>query len=121
MEGRCGLRPGPRCAHILRFTPPRMWPHLAGVQAPRPPCLRVARKKPAAPAAPGPSSAREAAHYILNQVRATVDNVGDEEVRRFIELMRAARSVIVFGRGRSGFAGRGFVVRLMHLGVPAYF
>jgi 6-phospho-3-hexuloisomerase len=35
--------------------------------------------------------------------------------------MRGAKSVIVFGRGRSGFAGRGFVVRLTHLGVPAYF
>ena len=64
---------------------------------------------------------REAAHYILNQVRATVDNVGDGEVSRFIELMRGAKSVVVFGRGRSGFSGRGFVVRLLHLGVPAYF
>lgn len=63
----------------------------------------------------------EAAHYVLNQVRATVDNVGDAEVRRFIDMMRAAKSVVVFGRGRSGFAGRGFVVRLLHLGVPAYF
>ena len=64
---------------------------------------------------------RESAHYILNQVRATVDNVGDEEVRRFIDMMRAAKSVVVFGRGRSGFMGRGFVVRLTHLGIPAYF
>ena len=64
---------------------------------------------------------REAAHYILNQVRACVDNVGDGEVERFIQMMRAAKSVIVFGRGRSGFVGRGFVVRLTHLGIPAYF
>lgn len=81
----------------------------------------MARKKTAATPSAGPSSAREAAHYILNQVRATVDNVDDAEVHRLIGLMRAARSVIVFGRGRSGFVGRGFVVRLMHLGVPAYF
>ena len=64
---------------------------------------------------------REAAHYILNQVRATVDNVDDGEVQRFIEMMRKARTVVVFGRGRSGFVGRGFVVRLTHLGMPAYF
>lgn len=82
---------------------------------------RVKRvRMPAAPA-PEPSAHREAAHYILNQVRATVDNVDDTEVRRFIELMRAAKTVIVFGRGRSGFVGRGFTVRLTHLGVPAYF
>lgn len=64
---------------------------------------------------------REAAHYILNQVRATVDNVDDGEVARFIDLMRSAKSVVVFGRGRSGFVGRGFVVRLLHIGMPAYF
>ncbi len=68
-----------------------------------------------------PMAHREAAHYILNQVRATVDNVDDTDVRRFLDLMRGAKSVIVFGRGRSGFVGRGFTVRLTHLGVPAYF
>lgn len=68
-----------------------------------------------------PSLHREAAHYILNQVRAAVDNVDDTEVRRFLDLMRSARSVIVFGRGRSGNVGRSFTVRLTHLGVPAYF
>lgn len=85
---------------------------------------RVAPRRPT-PKPPRPADApmahREAAHYILNQVRATVDNVGDGEVARFIELMRGAKSVVVFGRGRSGFSGRGFVVRLLHLGVPAYF
>lgn len=80
---------------------------------------RVEVPPPASPSEP--SRHREAAHYILNQVRATVDNVDDGEVHRFIDLMRHAKSVIVFGRGRSGFMGRGFVVRLMHLGVPAYF
>lgn len=89
---------------------------------------RAPRKKPSGKEpAPGPAASvepmrhREAAHYILNQVRATVDNVDDGEVQRFIELMRTARTVVVFGRGRSGFVGRGFVVRLTHLGLPAYF
>lgn len=82
----------------------------------------AARAKPAAAASPHDAMAhREAAHYILNQVRATVDNVGDDEVARFIRLMRESKSVVVFGRGRSGFMGRGFVVRLLHLGVPAHF
>lgn len=77
--------------------------------------------KRARPKREDPMSQREAAHYILNQIRATVDNVDDAEVGRLIHLMRTARSVVVFGRGRSGFQGRGFVVRLLHLGVPAYF
>ena len=42
---------------------------------------------------------REAAHYILNQVRACVDNVGDAEVETFISMMQKAKSVVVFGRG----------------------
>lgn len=82
---------------------------------------RARSPKAAARAAREPMQHREAAHYILNQVRATVDNVDDGEVHRFIEMMRAAKSVVVFGRGRSGFVGRGFVVRLTHLGIPAYF
>lgn len=82
---------------------------------------RAKKAASTAPAAGADMQHRESAHYILNQVRATVDNVGDSEVARFIDLMRAAKSVVVFGRGRSGFMGRGFVVRLTHLGIPAYF
>lgn len=81
----------------------------------------MARKPAADSARAEPTAHRESAHYILNQVRATVDNVDDGEVRAFIEMMRGAKSVIVFGRGRSGFAARGFVVRLTHLGIPSYF
>jgi len=64
---------------------------------------------------------RDAAHYILNQMRASVDDVPDEEVRRLLALVEGARSVIIFGRGRSGLVGRAFAIRLWHLGVPAYF
>lgn len=64
---------------------------------------------------------REAAHYILNQMRASVDDMADGDVERFIGLIDRARSVVVFGRGRSGLVGRAFVMRLLHLGVPSYF
>lgn len=80
---------------------------------------RRAKKAPTAPETGG--SHREAAHYILNQVRATVDNVDDGEVRKLIGMMAKAKSVVVFGRGRSGFVGRGLVVRLLHIGIPASF
>lgn len=81
---------------------------------------RKAHKAQASPPAESMNH-REAAHYILNQVRATVDNVGDAEVGRLLDLVQSAKSVVVFGRGRSGFVGRGFVVRLLHIGIPAYF
>ena len=63
---------------------------------------------------------RDAAHYILNQVRAAVDDVEDEHVAEFARLVRGAKSVVIFGRGRSGLVGRALAVRLSHLGLRAY-
>lgn len=63
---------------------------------------------------------REAAHYILNQVRAAVDDVEDAHVTEFARLVRGAKSVVIFGRGRSGLVGRALAVRLSHLGLRAY-
>lgn len=53
-------------------------------------------------------------------MQRAVDAIPDDEVTRFIDMMQRAKTVIVFGRGRSGFVGRGFTVRLTHLGIPAY-
>ncbi|MHB8586580.1 MAG: 6-phospho-3-hexuloisomerase [Thermoplasmatota archaeon] len=64
---------------------------------------------------------REAGHYIVNQVRAALDDVADSDVEQFLSLVGRARSVVVFGRGRSGLVGRAFVMRLLHLGIPSYF
>lgn len=64
---------------------------------------------------------REAAHYILNQMRASVDDVSDGDVEQFMDQIGKAKSVVVFGRGRSGLVGRAFVMRLLHLGYPSYF
>ena len=100
-------------------------------KAKRPSAAAMARRPPKAapktlPTRPSPEKPaeplqhREAAHYILNQVRATVDNVDDGQVRELMSLLRGASSVIVFGRGRSGFVGRGFAVRLTHLGITAH-
>lgn len=63
---------------------------------------------------------REAAHYILNQMRASVDDVPDEQVDTLVGLVRGAKSVVLFGRGRSGFVARALAVRLSHLGVRSY-
>ncbi|HWG90492.1 MAG TPA: 6-phospho-3-hexuloisomerase [Candidatus Thermoplasmatota archaeon] len=63
---------------------------------------------------------REAAHYILNQMRASVDDVPDDQVRRLVEMIEKAKSVVIFGRGRSGLVGRALAIRLQHLGIPSY-
>lgn len=63
---------------------------------------------------------RDAVHYILNQMRASVDDVPDEQVDALTKMVRNAKSVVIFGRGRSGFVGRSLAVRLSHLGFRAY-
>lgn len=63
---------------------------------------------------------REAAHYILNQMRASVDDVPDDQVERLLALIDGAKSVVIFGRGRSGLVGRALAMRLQHLGIPSY-
>ncbi|MHB8605583.1 MAG: 6-phospho-3-hexuloisomerase [Thermoplasmatota archaeon] len=63
---------------------------------------------------------REASHYILNQARASVEDVPDGDIRRFVTLVRDAKNVAIFGRGRSGLVGRALAVRLSHLGIRAY-
>lgn len=63
---------------------------------------------------------REAATYILDAMRASVESVSDAEVDALIRLLEDAKSVVIFGRGRSGLVGRAFAMRLVHLGFRAY-
>ncbi len=62
----------------------------------------------------------KAARFILEEMRAAVDAVALDDVDRFIKLLDGAKSVVIFGRGRSGLVGRAFAMRLVHLGFRAY-
>ncbi|MEZ0290496.1 MAG: 6-phospho-3-hexuloisomerase [Sulfolobales archaeon] len=63
---------------------------------------------------------RDIANYIL----ATADKISLEQVERAVELLvetyRRGKTVLVMGAGRSGLVGRGFAMRLMHLGFRVY-
>lgn len=63
---------------------------------------------------------REATAYILDHVRDTVATVPDEQVDRLKRILRSARNVVIFGRGRSGLVGRALAMRLGHLGFHAF-
>lgn len=53
----------------------------------------------------------------LNQVAA---HIKQEQLDALVKLILQAPKVLVAGAGRSGLMMRAFVMRLMHLGIPAY-
>lgn len=62
-------------------------------------------------------------HYlmpIVDEVRDVLKSVDVEELENFIHMVHKDVRVFVDGEGRSGFAGKGFAMRLMHLGYEVY-
>jgi len=62
---------------------------------------------------------------IANQVKKNVDIIDNNQIIRFIESILQKKKdnclVFVYGAGRSGFVGRCFAQRLMHLGINSCF
>ena len=54
----------------------------------------------------------------LRKVRSEID---EKSVSRLVNMISGRRRVFVYGAGRSGFVGRCFAQRLMHLGIESYF
>lgn len=62
-------------------------------------------------------------HYfmqIVDEVKDVFSHINEEEVANVITLIQKDTRVFVDGEGRSGFAGKGFAMRLMHLGFEVY-
>lgn len=55
----------------------------------------------------------------LRDLRAILEKIPDEDTSRFVDEIRNARRVFVYGLGRSGLVGRMFGMRLVHLGRDA--
>lgn len=62
----------------------------------------------------------EIAHFIIN----SLNKLDLDSIEKFIQLLVTAykegRAVLVVGMGRSGLVGRGFAMRLRHLGLHSY-
>ena len=62
---------------------------------------------------------------IANQVKKNVKIIDNTQLIKFIELilqkMKEDGMVFVYGAGRSGFVGRCFAQRMMHLGIKSCF
>jgi len=62
---------------------------------------------------------------IANQVKKNSDSIDPDQVLKLIELIVDINSkegrIFIYGAGRSGFIGRCFAQRLMHLGIKSCF
>lgn len=58
---------------------------------------------------------------IISELDQYSPMIDDAQVETVAKMAFQANRIFVGGAGRSGFAGRGFAMRLMHLGLHAYF
>ncbi len=68
---------------------------------------------------------RNTMREIATQVKKNAENINTEQVLNAIELIlnknKSNNMIFVYGAGRSGFVGRCFAQRLMHLGIKSCF
>ena len=58
---------------------------------------------------------------IIRELDQYAPMIDDTQVETVAKMVFQANRIFIGGAGRSGFAGRGFAMRLMHLGLHAYF
>ena len=68
------------------------------------------------------SFAKEVSNWLLAGIGGIVQNISDDEIINMLDvIINAIENKILFlGTGRSGFVGRAFALRLMHLGFNVY-
>ena len=68
------------------------------------------------------SFVKEVSSWILAGIGGVIQSIDEGEVDRMIDVIMAARDykILLLGTGRSGFVGRAFALRLMHLGFRVY-
>lgn len=68
------------------------------------------------------SFAKEVSNWLLAGIGGIVQNISDDEIINMLDVIINAREnkILLLGTGRSGFVGRAFALRLMHLGFNVY-
>ncbi len=68
------------------------------------------------------SFVKEVSTWILAGVGGVIQSIDEAEIGRMIDVILAVREhkILLLGTGRSGFVGRAFALRLMHLGFNVY-
>ncbi|MDF2532800.1 MAG: 6-phospho 3-hexuloisomerase [Clostridia bacterium] len=58
---------------------------------------------------------------IITELQVAIEFIEEEQVESLVDEIMRAKTIFVAGAGRSGFVGRAFSNRLMHLGFHVYF
>lgn len=57
---------------------------------------------------------------VLNEIREVMNLVDEKEIDDVVTTLTKEKRIFVVGAGRSGFQGKGFAMRLMHIGYQSY-
>lgn len=57
---------------------------------------------------------------VVQELSRTVDLIADEKAEKLVNKIMESKKIFVAGAGRSGFMGKSFVMRMMHMGIDAY-
>jgi 6-phospho-3-hexuloisomerase len=68
------------------------------------------------------SFVKEVSNWLLSGIGGVVQNISDDEILNMLDVIIKAidYKILLLGTGRSGFVGRAFALRLMHLGFNVY-
>ncbi|MEH7417015.1 6-phospho-3-hexuloisomerase [Neobacillus drentensis] len=57
---------------------------------------------------------------VVQELSRTINLISDKEAEEFVNKILDSNKIFVAGAGRSGFMGKSFVMRMMHMGIDAY-
>jgi len=63
---------------------------------------------------------KTAINAILKNIESASDNLEEDVITDFMEILTSSKNVFVIGAGRSGLVAKAFAMRLVHLGISAY-
>ena len=64
---------------------------------------------------------QESVRYITTMLQEVLSNNDSAQIEEIIDYLLNANKIFVYGVGRSGHVGKGFAMRLVQLGLKAYF
>lgn len=57
---------------------------------------------------------------ILKEIDVVLSKINEKDIDEFVNIINDGKRIFVIGEGRSGFMGKSFAMRLMHLGASVY-
>ncbi|KKK38195.1 6-phospho 3-hexuloisomerase [Mesobacillus campisalis] len=57
---------------------------------------------------------------VVQELTRTIDLISDLEAEELVNKILESNKIFVAGAGRSGFMGKSFVMRMMHMGIDSY-